>query len=138
MRAPMSGTLAVWCCSWWLVSCFAFALAQQPAALRLEPLRTYTATDGVTMAAAFAPDGGALALGSELGELRLLELPARRERWVAAPSDHWIGTIAFAPDGRRIACLGRDLTLHDTADGRELGRWAGTGTLRWPHRQERP
>jgi hypothetical protein len=95
--------------------------------VRLERIAKHTADDGVTMAAAFAPNGRALAMGGERGDLLVLELPARRQRWMQTPSDHWIGTLAFSPDGSILACCGRDLTLHEVATGRELERWPDTG-----------
>jgi WD40 repeat protein len=95
--------------------------------VRLEPVATLTVPGGVTTAAAFAPDGRSLATASERGDVWVLELPARVRRWTASPSDHWVGELAYSPDGRVLACCGRHLTLHDAATGREIARVEDTG-----------
>lgn len=95
--------------------------------VRLEPVRDITVDGGTTHAAAFAPDGGSLVLGGGNGDLIAWSYPGLKELWRVRPSDHWIGTIAFSADGSTIACLGRHLTMHDAATGRERARTEGTG-----------
>ena len=56
----------------------------------------------------FAPDGTALALGGQLGDIRVVEYPSGAVRWQALPGDHWNGVLAFSPDGSRLACLAWD------------------------------
>jgi WD40 repeat protein len=106
--------------------CLGVVLLAQ-AGVRLERIATLTAPGGATTAAAFSPGGNALAMAGERGDLFVLELPSRRQRWVARPSDHWVGVLAFSPDGKRLVCCGRDLTCHDAATGRELDRIEGAG-----------
>lgn len=106
--------------------CLGVVLTAQ-AAVRLERIATLTAPGGATTAAAFSPSGHALAMAGERGDLFVLELPSRRQRWVARLSQHWVGVLAFSPDGNRLACCGQDLTVHDAATGRELERIEGAG-----------
>jgi WD40 repeat protein len=100
-------------------------VAQQ--VVRLELLATLTADGGVTHAATFSPNGKAIAIGGERGDLLVLDMPGATKRWAATPSDHWIGTLAYSPDGSVLACCGGHLTLHDAANGRELRRVEHTG-----------
>lgn len=93
----------------------------------LHPSREIVVRGGHTSAAGFAPDGTALVLGGEVGELLALTYPDLEERWRVRPSDHWIGEVHYAPDGSTVACCGRDLTLHDATTGRELRRIERTG-----------
>lgn len=99
----------------------------------LERLATFTLPGGVTMAAAFSPDGRLLATAGELGDLMLRDVVTQQVRWRAKPSDQWIGTLEFAPDGRQLACMGRHLTLHDVDTGAVLWRCRDTGphTFAW-------
>jgi hypothetical protein len=48
----------------------------------------------------------------------VLDLPQLMVRWSETDSEQRIGTIVFAPDGRRLACLGSDSTLHDAVAAR--------------------
>ena len=92
--------------------------------------RVLRADPGPIAAAAFAPDGSSLATGDELGDLRMLDLPAGTVRWQVAAGERWIGAIVYSPGGDRIACLGSDLTVHDAMTGRELRRHEGVRSLR--------
>lgn len=103
------------------------ALVAQAPEVRLEPLATLDAADGVAHAAAFAPDGRWLVLGGERGDVRCIDLPTGAVRWTIAPSDHWIGVLAFAPDGKTLACKGRRLTLHTAHDGRQFADFGAVG-----------
>lgn len=101
---------------------FVFALtsvlaAQKP--VRLELLHTLRAEGGTIHAAAFSPDGKTLALGGETGELRLLDVATLQVLWTGSPSDHWVGELDFSPDGTRLACRARHLTIHDAKTGNE-------------------
>lgn len=102
-------------------------LAQAPTKVRVERIATLELGGGVTCAAAFAPDGRSVVTASERGDLMRIDLPARTVRWKVTPSDHFIETLAFAPDGRTLACMGRHLTLHDVADGKEIEKWPHAG-----------
>jgi WD40 repeat protein len=106
--------------------CLGAAAAQAPE-VRLEPLATLDAAGGVAHAAAFAPDGSCLVLGGERGDVRCIDLPTGAVRWTVAHSNHWIGVIAFAPDGKTVACKGRRLTLHTVHDGREVADFGANG-----------
>lgn len=104
----------------------AVAAAQQPQ-VHAELQATFTLPGGAAMAAAFAPDGNTLATGGELGDLIVRDTATWQERWHAWPSDHWIGTLAYSPDGMQLACCGRHLTMHDAATGAVLWQIPNTG-----------
>jgi WD40 repeat protein len=84
-------------------------------------------TGAVFRCLAISPDGGLLAAGGAGGELRLWDLPRRRERhrW-GGHADVVLGT-AFTPDGRTLASASVDgvIRLWDTAGGpaREAFDW---------------
>lgn len=124
--ARRAATLGLGLGCWLAVASLAAAMPAQ-GEVRLERIATPTAPGGPTTAAAFAPSGNALATAGERGDLLVLELPSRKHRWSAQPSDHWVGVLAFSPDGKQLACCGRDLTFHDAATGRELDRIPGAG-----------
>jgi WD40 repeat protein len=109
-----------------LVAVVLFALtgaltAQKP--VRLELLHTLRPEGGTIHAAAFSPDGSTLAIGGEAGDLRLLDVASKQERWSRPASEFWIRRVLFAPDGARLACFGRKLTIHDAASGDEQQRF---------------
>jgi WD40 repeat protein len=87
--------------------------------VRLELLHTLRPEGGTIHAAAFSSDGRTLALGGELGEVRLLDVATMQVRWTAQPRDHWVGVLQFSPDGTRLACRSRHLTIHDAKTGNE-------------------
>jgi len=90
---------------------------------------TRTVRSGITLAAAFAPNGTTLCTGGELGDLILWDLKTATPRWRAQAGDDDIGEIAWPPSGNCIAVLGRELTLHDARDGSVLLRRDAA----WPH-----
>lgn len=104
----------------------AMAHAQQKQ-VKLELVRTIQAEGGVIHAASFSPDGKWLATAGELGDLRMLEVATGKVLWNEKPGDHWSGVVAFSPDGERVACGGRHLTIHDAATGKERLRVEGSG-----------
>jgi len=60
-------------------------------------------------ALAFSPDENTLAVGTESGRVRLLDLRSGSERHTfQTTSDNWIESLAFSPDGSRLAAAGRD------------------------------
>ncbi|MEZ6037349.1 MAG: hypothetical protein R3F29_07705 [Planctomycetota bacterium] len=108
------------------------ATAQQPE-LRLEPVATYEAVGGVVHSVAFSPDGKLLATAGENGDLRVVEFATGHTRWKVQPSNHWSSPVVFSPDGTRLACRGRHLTIHEVTTGRELLRVedASPGAFAW-------
>jgi len=98
------------------------AACAQQREVRLEPSATFQAPGGSITAAAFSRDGKLLATGGDIGDLRVLDLATNEVSWTAQPSDHWIGVIAFSPDGKHLACRGRHLTIHLATTGEELLR----------------
>ncbi|MFK7740821.1 MAG: WD40 repeat domain-containing protein [Planctomycetota bacterium] len=96
-----------------------------PVELQLQ--RRFATTCGSVSAAAFSADGRSLALGGKIGDVRVFSYPEMKLRWQADPSDHWIGTLRWSPDGKILACMGRHLTLHDAATGSVMRRWPDSG-----------
>lgn len=101
---------------------FAQGAPPTPVPVRLEKVRSFGLDGGSVTAAAFAPDGGAIATAGELGDLVMIDLPARSERWRTPPGDHSVRELSFSPDGKRLACLGDRLTVLDTSNGTEIWR----------------
>src|SRR5262245_11373846 len=93
----------------------------------LEVVRSLDLPAGVVSAAAFAPSGGLLCSGGEAGDVIVWDVRTGTQRWRAQVSDRRIAAVAWPLAGDRVAVLGRDLTVHDVRDGRELMRteaWA--------------
>jgi RNA polymerase sigma factor (sigma-70 family) len=101
-------------------------------------VRRFSRSDEGVMALAFSPDGTRLAVGcinnfkEESGDLlRLWDVASGREirRFVAQP-EHMIRSVAFSPDGRRIACAEWRGYIHlwDAASGKSLWHTAGRGS----------
>lgn len=110
-----------------LLALLAATAPAQQRPVRIELSTKFTAEGGTIHAAAFSPDGTLLATGGETGDLRVIDLASRAVRWLERPSDHWIGVLAFSPDGTRVACLGRHLTIHAATTGKELLRIENVG-----------
>lgn len=124
------------------IQLFVMALASALAAqkpVRLELLHTLRPEGGTIHAAAFSPDGATLALGGELGDLRLLDVATMQVRWTAQPGDHWVGVLQFSPDGSRLACRSRHLTIHDAKSGKQrlVIEHVGPAGFCWLDRGER-
>jgi WD40 repeat protein len=76
---------------------------------------------------AFSADSRLLAVASGAGEVYVLDVEARMEfrRWKIEPDDTgharagWCASVAFSPDGRRLACCTHDagLRVYDVATG---------------------
>jgi WD40 repeat protein len=91
---------------------------------------------GPRQAAAFAPDGKTLALGTREGELHLLDLATGRpvgprlgpvsEKFALA-----VRTLLFAPDGKALisTCDHGGLQVWDTTTGKEVRRLVNQGTV---------
>jgi WD40 repeat protein len=73
-------------------------------------------------AAAFAPDGRTLALGSDDGTIRLWDMPGARERAVLRGHSDVMRSVAFSPDGKFLASSSQDgrVLLWDASRGTEL------------------
>lgn len=84
-------------------------------------------TDGRYLA--FAPDSRTLAIGGEGGEVRLLAVPALEERAVLDGLADMVHSVAFSPDGSRVAAssFGGELMVWGAATGARspLGRRVG-------------
>lgn len=65
-------------------------------------LDTYTGSGRVS----FSPDGSHMASGSE-GPIRLTDLGSGRVIGLFIGHTHWIGALAFSPDGRRLVSTGK-------------------------------
>lgn len=96
--------------------------------VKLELVRTIQAEGGVIHAASFSPDGKWLATAGELGDLRMLEVATGKVLWREKPGDLCSGLVEFSPDGERVACRGRHLTIHDAVSGKEQSRVEGIGS----------
>jgi WD40 repeat protein len=71
----------------------------------------------------FSPDGRALAVGGEDGDVRLCEVATRKERRRLAGHEGFVRRVSFSADGRRLLTAGEDATilLWDlTAPGRSV------------------
>ncbi len=83
-----------------LVACASLsAVPSRSQALALEPLGSYAVPGGVSHALAFSPNGDLLASGGELGEVLWIDVASRRVVATLETGSHWVGAIAFSPDG---------------------------------------
>ena len=76
------------------------------------PVRSVFAHDGPIIRLALAPDGKSLASSGEDRRVKLWTLPALEPRAVLPPQADWAQSLAFSPDGRRLAVGRFDGALH--------------------------
>ncbi len=77
----------------------------------------------------FAPDGRHIAVGTESGETRLLELGSGKELWRRKPHAGRVMSLAFSPDGRYLlsAATQGDVELSSVATGASVQRLQNEG-----------
>jgi WD40 repeat protein len=99
--------------------------------------------DSYISAAAYAPDGKLLALGrggeTDMGRVYLIDPAAGKKVRELTPGHlNGVTDLAFHPEGRYLASVGRDTTVRiwNTADGKqvkELGKPRGGQSKDWLH-----
>jgi uncharacterized caspase-like protein len=77
----------------------------------------------------FAPDGRHIAVATESGEMRLLELGSGKELWRRKPHAGRVMSLAFSPDGRYLlsAATQGDVELSSVATGASVQRLQNEG-----------
>ncbi|HYF64940.1 MAG TPA: hypothetical protein VD886_19100 [Herpetosiphonaceae bacterium] len=75
--------------------------------------------DSETLRIDFAADNATVALVTERGDVRVLDLPSGQHSEVALPG---YSAAAFSPDGQALVTAGRDLTFWDVVSGEETQR----------------
>jgi WD40 repeat protein len=72
---------------------------------------------------AFSADGRTLAIGTDNGSIRLLDMPGGHERAVLRGHDGIVRSVAFSPDARRLVSTseGRSIMLWDAKNGIAVG-----------------
>jgi WD40 repeat protein len=72
---------------------------------------------------AFSADGRTLAIGTDNGSIRLLDMPGGHERAVLTGHDGIVRSVAFSADGRRLVSTSesRSIMLWDAIEGIAIG-----------------
>jgi WD40 repeat protein len=93
-------------------------------------VRTFAAGDSV-VAAAFTPDGKALAAATRGGAVLLWDASSGKRLPQSAGDVHPVSRLQFVEGGKRLVGAGTDLITWDAATGREVrrlpGAWVSTG-----------
>jgi WD40 repeat protein len=76
----------------------------------LEPRQPLPVDSAVT-SLAFSPDGSTIAIGTDAGDIRLIDLANRREPVRLTGHDGSVLSVAFSPDGNMLASGGADRTV---------------------------
>lgn len=92
------------------------------------PQRSFSLAQALS-AVRFAPDGRHIAVATETGETRLMELGSGKEIWRRQPHGGRVTSLAFSPDGRYLlsAAAQGDIELATVADGATVQRLRNEG-----------
>ena len=108
-----------------------FTLDQATGTARMRSTRTpdkplvLDGSEDPALAAAFDPGGNSLALGFGQGAIRVLDLAHRTSRELHTAGDEAVVSLAFSPDGRRLAAgtfPAGQTTVFDAATGARIVR----------------
>ncbi len=79
----------------------------------------FSIAENYGLTVSFSRDGKLLACGTFTGAIYLWDLTSGKERWHTTPRNDVSASIAFSPDGSELYTIRQELSVLDTADGRE-------------------